>query len=283
MAMPPPALIVVRPRAQAGEWVGALRALGVDAHALPLIEILPAPEPGRLAAAVGDIAAAAAAAGVAEGGQPLAVFVSPNAVEGFFAGAAGAGVSCRSGPGAAPAKAAPAAWPAHAWAAATGPGTVAALRAAGVDEARIVAPPATAAQFDSEALWACIEAWPLRGRPVWIVRGNGGRDWLANRLAAAGAAVRFVQSYERAAPRLEPDERALLGRAGAEPAHWTWLFSSSEAIEHLRALDPAANWGASRALATHPRIAERARAAGFAHVELVAPTPAAVAAACAKG
>jgi uroporphyrinogen-III synthase len=289
--MPPPALIVVRPRAQAAEWVGALRALGVDAHALPMIEILPAPEPARVAAAGVAIAAAAAAAGEEEGAQPLVVFVSPNAVEGCFEALGGAVASRAPGPGggdhgAAPrtaqAGASPAAWPAHAWAAATGPGTVAALRAAGVDEARIVAPPAAAAQFDSEALWARIEAWPWRGRPVWIVRGNGGRDWLAQRLVEVGAEVRFVQSYERAAPRLDADERALLVAACAEPARWTWMFSSSEAIEHLDALAPTASWGAGRALATHPRIAERARALGFGRVDLVAPLPAAVAAACAK-
>jgi uroporphyrinogen-III synthase len=290
--MPPPALIVVRPRAQAEEWVGTLRALGLDARALPMIEILPAPEPERVAAAVAEIGAAAAAAGAVAAAQPLVVFVSPNAVEGCFAALAGASAVGAPGPGTSDADPAPRsahagataaarpAWPAGAWAAATGPGTVAALRAAGVDEARIVAPPAAAAQFDSESLWARIGAWPWRGRPVWIVRGNGGRDWLANRLVEAGAELRFMQSYQRAAPRLDADERALLDAACAEPARWTWMFSSSEAIEHLRALVPAADWRAGRALATHPRIAERARALGFGRVDVVAPTAAAVAAAC---
>jgi len=256
------ALIVVRPRSQAEDWVAALQALGVAARALPLIEIRPAPEPRRVAEAFAGIASAATAARDDEASQPVVVFVSPNAVDGCFA-ATGA-----------------AAWPAHAWAAATGPGTIAALRAAGVDEARIVGPAPEAGTFDSEALWRRVESWAWHARPVWIVRGNGGRDWLAKRLTAAGARVAFVQAYERALPRLDEAGRALLAAACAEPAGWTWMFSSSEAIDNLHGLAPKADWRCARALATHPRIAERAQALGFGHVDVVAPTPEAVAAAC---
>jgi uroporphyrinogen-III synthase len=264
MPIPATTLIVVRPRAQAEEWVAALRVHGVAASALPLIGILPAPDPGRVAAAFAEIASAAATATAPddEAAGPVAVFVSPNAVAGCFAAQGGAP------------------WPAGAWAAATGPGTVAALRAAGVAPARIVAPSAADKTFDSEALWRRISSWPWQARPVWIFRGNGGRDWLANRLAAAGARVDFVQAYERTPPSLDEAGRALLAAACTEPARWTWMFSSSEAIENLRALAPAADWGAARALATHPRIAERAQALGFGRVEVVGATLEDVAAAC---
>jgi len=57
------------------------------------------------------------------------------------------------------------------------------------------------------------------------------------------------------------------------------MFSSSEAIDNLRALAPSARWDAGRALASHPRIAERARTLGFGSVTTIAPSPAAVAAA----
>jgi uroporphyrinogen-III synthase len=248
-------VLVVRPRAQAAAWVADLAALGVAARALPLIAIVPAPEPARVAEAFAAVAASTA--------QPVLVFVSPNAVHGFFDAAAAR------------------AWPAHAWAAATGPGTVVALRERGVPGERIVAPAADAPQFDSEALWSLVGAWPWAGRPAWIVRGNGGRDWLGDRLRAAGADVRVVQSYGRAAPALAPDERALLDAALAEPARWTWMFSSSEAIDNLQALAPTARWDAGRALASHPRIAERAHGLGFGAVTTIAPSPAAVAAALA--
>jgi hypothetical protein len=48
------------------------------------------------------------------------------------------------------------------------------------------------------------------------------------------------------------------------------MFSSSEAIDHLDALAPGADWRAGRALASHPRIAERAQALGFGAVIVVA-------------
>lgn len=247
-----PTVLVVRPRAQAAAWVADLAALGVAARALPLIDILPAPEPARVAEAFAAVAAS--------GSEPVLVFVSPNAVHGFFDAAAAT------------------VWPGQAWAACTGPGTVAALRERGVPAGRIVAPAADAPQFDSEALWPLVAAWPWAARPAWIVRGNGGRDWLGDRLRAAGADVRVVQSYGRAAPSLAPAERALLEAALAEPGRWTWMFSSSEAIDNLQALAPAARWGASAALASHPRIERRARELGFGAVTTVAPSPAAVAA-----
>ena len=252
-------VLVVRPRAQADAWVGELAALGVAARALPLIEIVPAPDAAGVEAEFARVEASA--------GEPVLVFVSPNAVLGFFEAVARA----RGMPAHA------IAWPAHAWAAATGPGTVAELREQGVPPERIVAPPASAPQFDSEALWAVVSGWAWPRRPVWIVRGNGGRDWLGQQLRDAGADVRVVQSYCRAAPRLSDAERALLAEARAQPVRWIWMFSSSEAIDHLQALAPAARWQAGRALASHPRIAERARSLGFGAVALVSPTALSVA------
>ena len=257
----PATVLVVRPRAQALAWVDELAALGVAARALPLIDILPAPAPARVEAVFAEVGAPQA--------QPVLVFVSPNAVLGFFAAVASVrGVAART-----------LAWPAHARAAATGPGTAAALRECGVPPACIVAPAAAAGQFDSEALWSAISGWPWAARPVWIVRGNGGRDWLGQQLRDAGADVRVVQSYARAAPALDDGERALLAEALAEPVRWIWMFSSSEAIAHLQALAPGARWDAGRALASHPRIAERATALGFGAVTIVSPSPEAVAAA----
>jgi len=252
-------VLVVRPRAQADAWVGELAALGVPARALPLIEIVPAPDAAGVGSAFAQVEASTA--------EPVLVFVSPNAVLGFFEAVERA----RGTPAHA------LAWPARARAAATGPGTVAALRECGVPAERIVAPAADAAQFDSEALWSAIAGWPWAARPAWIVRGNGGRDWLGQQLRDAGAAVQVVQSYGRVAPTFSDAERALLAEALAQPVRWIWMFSSSEAIDHLQALAPGAHWHAGRALASHPRIAERARALGFGAVTIVSPTALSVA------
>ena len=124
---------------------------------------------------------------------------------------------------------------------------------------------------------------PALGRRPWagartvIVRGEGGRDWLAERLRAAGASVEFVQSYSRQAPRLDERERRLLKRALDQPGEVAWLMSSSEAVEHLKTLAPEASWEEAVALASHPRIAESARRLGFGRVVDVRPTPEAVA------
>ncbi|WP_434172600.1 uroporphyrinogen-III synthase, partial [Streptococcus pyogenes] len=62
------------------------------------------------------------------------------------------------------------------------------------------APEAEALRFDSEALWAQLDPAALAGKPVLIIRGNGGRDWLGDRLREAGAQVEAVEAYQRTLP-----------------------------------------------------------------------------------
>jgi uroporphyrinogen-III synthase len=237
-----PTVLVTRPAAQAADWVDRLRTAGLDAQALPLIAIEPAADDTALQAAWRELPVYA-----------LVMFVSPNAVAGFF-GARPAGAR----------------WPEALRAGATGPGTVEALVAAGVARARCIAP--TAPPYDSAALWQRLagEAWV--GRPVLIVRGDGGRDEFADAMRAAGAAVRFVAAYRRTAPAWSAGERALAAAALAAPQSHVWLLSSGEAVGQLARLLPGADWRASRALASHARIAARAREAGFGHVREAPPT-----------
>lgn len=231
-------LIVTRPQPQADAWVERLQAAGFDAAALPLLHTVASDEPATPAAQ----ATIAAADGL--------VFVSPAAVAHGFA-AAGAAL---------------APWPAGRWAAAPGPGTAERLVEAGVPRAAIVEPAADAGQFDSEALWERLRGRVGAGSRVVIVRGDGGRDWLADTMRAAGADVAFVAAYRRAAPVPTADERAVLAAALSAPARHLWLFSSSEAIDHLAALAPGADWAPAQAIATHPRIEARARRLGCGRV-----------------
>ena len=240
-------LIVTRPAAQAAPWVAALQALGLDAQALPLIGIAPPQDLAPVQAAWRALDALA-----------LVMFVSANAVEHFF-----------------DARPAGAEWPAALLAGSTGPGTSAALRAAGV--LHIEEPAADAPQFDTEALWARLATRRWHGAQVLVVRGDGGRDWLAETLRSQGARVAFVAAYRRVPPALDAAGRALLAAAQAAPAQHLWLFSSSEAVAHLQGLSRPADWLAAQAFASHPRIADAARGAGFGQVTLVAPTPQAVA------
>ncbi len=252
----PPRLLVTRPQPQADEWVLQLQRRGVSAAALPLLGIA---DPTDLTP-------------VQQAWQQLpqracVMFVSPTAVQRFFSH-----------------RPAGQAWPPQVIAAGTGPGTFHALRAAGVPAAAIVTPPDAAAQFDSEALWAILQhrlAWP--GRSALIVRGEGGRDWLADALRQHGAAVHFVEAYRRTAPVPDAAGQAWLQQSLAAPAAFLWLFSSSEAVSRLSGLTPGLApgraWGGAHALATHPRIAQAAQGLGFGHVQLVQPTLDAVAAA----
>ena len=99
-------------------------------------------------------------------------------------------------------------------------------------------PPADAVQYDSESLWPRLEAIDWRGAAALIVRGERGRDWLAGRLRAAGAAVDDVVAYRRLAPSFDAGARAVLDAALAAPDHHVWLFSSSESIDNLVAAVP---------------------------------------------
>ena len=236
-------LLVTRPRQQADAWVRRLRERGADAAALPLIDIGPPDDPAGVAAAWQGLA-----------GQALVVFVSPSAAEQFFALRPPAMV-----------------WPGQTQAGAPGPGTAAVLRAAGVPATLVVEPAADAASFDSESLWAQLCGQDWAGRSALVVRGEEGRDWLAGALRARGASVEFVAAYRRLPPVLDAAGQALLAAALAAPGAHLWLFSSSEAVGHLQALAPGADWRGARALATHPRIAQTAHAAGFGAVRRSAP------------
>ncbi len=237
-----PRVLVTRPAAQAGPWVADLRAAGIDAVALPLIDIGPAPSPAAVVAAWCSLPSVS-----------LVFFVSANAVDAFFA-----------------LRPADAAWPATTRAAAPGPGTASALAEAGVPPAAIVAPAADAERFDSEQLWTLLRDESWAGRSVLVVRGEDGRDWLAERWRAAGAAVSFVAAYARQPPTVDAAARQQLAAAAAAPAEHVWLFSSSESVRRLAALAPALP-ALATALATHPRIADAARVAGFARVGACAP------------
>lgn len=237
-------VIVTRPAHDAQRWVRELSAHSVQAIALPLIAIAPA---------ANAVPVQQAWKGMAQ--YQAAIFVSGNAVSHFYA---------LNRP-LAQYEYAQDAINTRAWA--TGPGTVAALHQAGVPATRIDAPDAAAGQFDSEALWHIVAAQVQPGSRILIVRGSdhsgaaAGRSWLAEQLTAFGAQLDTVVAYERRMPVLSPDQLHQAQQACGDDS--IWLFSSSEAITHLQTLLPGQNFRAARAVATHARIAQAARSAGF--------------------
>ncbi|MFO1317460.1 MAG: uroporphyrinogen-III synthase [Burkholderiales bacterium] len=220
-------VLVTRPARQAAGLVAQLAALGARPLVFPAIVILPPAD-----------AAALERAHAALDRYDIAVFVSANAAE-YGVPAAGR-------------------WPPTLRAFAPGPGTAAALAAAGVPGATI---PATT--FDSEGLLALPELADPAGQRVVIFRGDGGREHLGDTLRARGATVDYVGCYRRAAPQSGGGGLAEALREGRLHAS---TFTSSEGLDNLVALLDADALQLFRhvpAFVPHPRIAERARTLGF--------------------
>ncbi len=238
-------VIVTRPEPECSRWVSAMQAEGLSAVALSLIEIASIPF-------VLD----------AMQSYDAFVFVSRSAVEGFFKFVKKEALQAKR-------------------CLVSGLGTRAALIQHGLQDGLIDAPDSNSNQFDSEALWAVSGKRNWQGKRVLVVRGANnlgeqeGRPWLADQLIAAGATVDFVATYERRLPNLTDAQRVLLqampDKASTSANQDIWLFSSSQAIQHLTLLVPSKNWATSEALVTHPRIQIAAYGAGFGKVVAVRP------------
>ncbi|MDC8784375.1 uroporphyrinogen-III synthase [Paucibacter sp. hw1] len=244
-------LVLTRPEGQADDWRQRMADQGVPTVSLPLIEISPGPDQ------------AATQAWAALPGAALAFFVSPNAVQYFFA-----------------ARPLGQAWPINTLAACVGPGSAQALLNCGVPADQIVQPPVDAASLDSEHLWPLLSPLDWQGQKVLLLRGDGGREWLADRLRERGAVTQAFGVYRRHGPVMSAAQRSLLSEILAAPSRHVWLFSSAEGVGHLahlmQALSPGYNWAPTLCICTHERIADAARALGVGHVVLARPQPLAV-------
>ncbi len=243
------AILVTRPAAQAARLCRLVAAAGGDAVAFPTVEILSIWKDSQAQAQLSKNNLISV---------QMLVFVSPTAVaEGLAALTAGGTDVARL--------------TAHLQVAAVGRGTAAALARHGVNPVIV---PAEGA--DSEALAALpeLQAAAVAGRSILIVRGEGGREWLADTLRARGARVEVAECYRRVTPQ---PEAALLQ---ALAARWcaggiaAATVHSRGALDNLLALLPTA----ARAevlrtplFASHPRIAEHARVLGLQQVHVAGP------------
>jgi uroporphyrinogen-III synthase len=125
------------------------------------------------------------------------------------------------------------AWTTDGAVAVVGPATAAAIEAA----ARIVdIRPANG--YDSESLLAEPALNDVAGKTVRIVRGNGGRELLADTLRERGATVDYLPVYERRMPaHSTADVEALVGRWQAGDIDVTTVMSV-ESLRNLIALVP---------------------------------------------
>lgn len=236
----PGAVVITRPLAQALPLAGQVRALGRAVEVLPLLEIAPLADQSALVATLARLHEFA-----------LVAFVSPNAIDAAFAHIA--------------------AWPPGVTLAVLGEGSRAALAAHGIAPDRVnIVSPADAAHSDSEHLLQTLDLDALRGRRVLIVRGESGRELMADGLRAAGAHVTTIAAYRRGVPALTP---ALAERlAGLLAVPNDWVITSSEALRGLMQLlarvDLVAKMQQQQLIVPHARIAATARELGLPHVTL---------------
>ena len=239
----PDAVVITRPRAQADALARQVAALGREVVVLPLLDIFPLPDQGPLQAALARLPAYA-----------MVAFVSPNAIDAAFAHIHE--------------------WPPGVTLAVLGEGSRLALARHGVSDANAtIVSPLDPARSDSENLLQSLDRAALAGKEVLIVRGESGRELMADGLRAAGARVSTVAAYRRSVPVMTAALRAQL-LALLERDN-DWIITSSEALRGLLAL--AGELGSPAAVAKmqqqhlivpHARIAETAAALGLTRLTL---------------
>jgi len=231
-------IVITRPARQAAGLAREIAALGGRPLVFPAIVILPSADVAALRAVQSNLAS-----------YDITIFVSVNAVE--------YGVGD------------PAAWPVRILTLAPGPGTAAALAAAGIPNARV---PATT--MDSEGLLALPELVDVAGKRIVIFRGDGGRELLRTALEARGATVVQVECYRRAKPQSGAEGLIDAWRdkcvdavtlTSGEGLDNLWSILGSEGREHL---------AATPAFVPHESIAELARELGLRQVIITPPADA---------
>lgn len=223
-------IIVTRPVRPAAVFAAKLAALGGTPLIWPAIVILPPDDASQLAQVHAQL-----------DDYDIAIFVSANAVE--YGGRPNRP------------------WPSRLRVYAPGHGTVDALAAAGIPDARM---PETT--WDSEGLLELRELADVQGKRIVIFRGEGGREFLGSSLRARGAIVEHVPCYRRVAP--QGGAQGLIDAMREGRAHALTL-TSAEGLDNLMNAvgEGRACLMALPAFSVHPRIAERARGYGLPAVE----------------
>lgn len=239
-------VVITRPQAQALALAQHARAAGHEVVIFPLLEILPLPDSAPFRNALKNLHDYA-----------MVAFVSPNAIDAVF----------RELP----------AWPLQIPIAVIGEGSRQALAQHGLTPANAtIYSPRDPQRTDSQTLLEALDLDTLRGKRVMIVRGETGRELLADALRAEGVDVVQMAAYRRAAPELNDARRWQLRQLTATENDW--IVTSSEALrilmDMLRQLDdgkdndPVAKMQRQRLIVPHVRIAETARALGLHNVTL---------------
>ncbi|MBV5325358.1 MAG: uroporphyrinogen-III synthase, partial [Rhodospirillaceae bacterium] len=237
-------VLVTRPAAQAGKLAELIAAQGGEPVLFPLLEISPAVDLSLLHETIPCLHDYA-----------IVVFISPNAVDFSL-----------------PVILAQRPWPTGVQAAAIGQSTVAQLATFGITE--VIAP---TGRFDSEALLdlPALQTGQVAGSKVLILRGDGGRELLAETLSERGAVVDCVSCYHRSAPTDGMPVLSLLRNNQLDAL----TVSSSEGLRKLLTLLDTETFARLRILPVfvpHQRIADVAADLDLQVVVLTGPADAGI-------
>ncbi len=128
-------------------------------------------------------------------------------------------------------------------------------------------------RFDSEGLLATPELQRVEGREILIVRGEGGRELLAETLRERGASVTYTETYRRIIPESDPAPIMAAWREGRIDAA---IVTSNQSLKNL--LQMVGEEGRPYLLRTpliviSERTREVAAELGFQHRAILAQPP----------
>lgn len=241
--MDKPLVIITRPLAQASAFAAQVEAVGRSVEVFPLLEIQALADNSALDAILSKLS-----------NFVLVAFVSPNAVNAVFSRIQQ--------------------WPAHLAIAVMGAGSRAALAAHGITDAHVrIISPRNPDRTDSETLLDELDLTVLEGREVLIVRGESGRELLADALRSKGIQVTQIAAYRRIAPEFSIKKQQYLSMLLSRDNEW--IITSSEALgiliswcEKLDLANAVVKMQHQHIIVPHVRIAETAKKFGFQFITL---------------
>lgn len=245
-------VIITRPDHMATSLIAGLRRLGLQYASFPLFDIEAQSDTSELDAQLRNLS-----------GFRLVVFVSPNAISVCMRRLVQLGLT----------------WPLQLAIGVMGEASKQALYAHGVDVRVPVFAPIDTQRTDSETLFASLDLAALRGQTVLIVRGDSGREFLADALTANGVQVVQISAYRRVIPCFDAQTQLRLGVFLSQSNDW--IITSSSVLgtlldwcRQLDARDASVNavvkMQQQHLVVPHFRIAEVAKNLGFSNMTLSA-------------
>jgi len=123
----------------------------------------------------------------------------------------------------------------------------------------------TPTQHDSEGILSLAQLQQVSQRNIIIVRGDGGRELIAEQLVSRGANVQYFESYQR---RWHTFTNSIIEQWQAKQVNTIWITSNAILESVVQLINDSDNFWQNTCLwlVASTRIAERAKHLGIKHV-----------------